>query len=324
VDFAEIKALIETLPEVSGWPELAEIFERAGDVPRPDWELPVLACRAVGGDETSAKYGAAAIACLQLSIILVDDILDDDPRGAHNELGAGYSANLALAYEATAITLAELAASDPRQSLACVNCLTRAALATAVGQQLDIKNFQGEEDYWRVVTAKSTPFYGAALQLGSLIGGAGKEVSSGMYELGITIGEIIQLEDDLADALERPANADWLQGRNNLLILFARTADHQDRQRFLELIPRVDQTAFLVEAQDILVSSGAVGYCAYQLVERYRRARRLLAELNLSDSSPLDDILDSYADTLIELLRVSGQEISHSILLESEEFGSDS
>jgi len=324
VVFAEIKALVETLPEVSVWPELAEIFEKAGDMPRPDWELPILACAAVGGDESSALFGAAAIACLQLSIILIDDILDDDPRGAHNILGVGYSANLALAYEAAAISLAERANPDPQQSLAIVNCLIRAALATAAGQQLDVKNFQGEEDYWKVVTAKSTPFYGAALRLGALIGGAGKEVSSGMYELGVIIGEIIQLEDDLADALERPANADWLQGRNNLLILFARTADHQNRQRFQELITQIDQPASLIEAQDILVSSGAVGYCAYQLVGRYRRARRLLAELGLFDSSPLDDIFDSYADTLIDMLRLSGQEITRSMLLDLAGSSSDS
>jgi len=323
VVFADIKALIETLPEVSIWPELAEIFEKAGDVPRPDWELPIRACTAVGGDDASALYGAAAIACLQLSIILVDDILDDDPRGAHNKMGAGYAANLALAYEAAAITLAGHAHPDPQQSLAIVNCLTQAALATAAGQQLDIQNFRDEEDYWRVVTAKSTPFYGATMQLGSLIGGASSEVSSGMFDLGVIIGEIIQLEDDLADALERPANADWLQGRNNLLILFARTADHQERRRFLQLMPQIDQPEILVEAQEILVSSGAVGYCAYLLVEKYRRARRLLAGLDLVDSSPLEDILDSYADTLIDLLRISGQEITRSILLDSDKPGSD-
>ncbi len=321
--FAEIKALVETLPEVSVWPELAEIFERAGDVPRPDWELPILACMAVGGDEASALFGAAAIACLQLSIILVDDILDDDPRGAHNKLGTGYTANLALAYEAASFSLAERANPDPLQSLASVACLARSALATAAGQQLDIKNLRGEEEYWRVVTAKSTPFYGAALQIGAIIGGADNDISSGMYELGVTIGEIIQLEDDLGDALERPANADWLQGRNNLLILFARTADHKERQRFLELISQIDHPDMLVEAQNILVSSGAVGYCAYQLVKRYRRARQILAELKLPDSSPLDEILDSYADTLIDLLKVSGQEISHAMLLDSTMFNSD-
>ena len=318
MSFGEIKTLVDALPEVSSWPELANIFERAGGTPRPDWELPIIACESVGGDASVAQPAAAAIACLQLSIMLVDDMLDDDPRGAHHRYGSGITANMALAYESAAMRLAGQATTDAEQRSAIMSSIAQAALATAAGQHLDIQNLQGEEDYWTVVAAKSTPFYGAALQVGALSGGAGAQLSARMYDLGVLIGEIIQIEDDLVDALEKPANADWQQGRNNLLILFARTADHEEQKRFLELLPLIENPEALAEAQKILISAGAVGYCALQLVQRYRAARKLLTELDLPYPSPLNDVLDDYADTLVDLLEVSGADIQKSVLIASD------
>lgn len=310
----EIKAVILALPSVKAWPDLASLFNDAGSAPRPDWELPLLACKAVGGDGAVALYAAAAIACLQISIILVDDILDDDLRGAHHQLGEGQAANMALAYEAAAMLLGGKASQNPQRQGEIMACLAKAALETAAGQQLDVLNLQGEEEYWSVVSAKSTPFYGAALQVGALVGDADLETSEGMYKLGVIIGEIIQLEDDLTDSMEKPANADWYQGRNNQLIMFARTAEHPERDRFLELLPSIDDPEALAEAQKILVSSGAVSYCAYQLVHRQQLASRLLEKLNLKNPTPLCNILSEYANSLRNLLQLSGIELSISDL----------
>ena len=102
-----------------------------------------------------------------------------------------------------------------------------------------MQNLEGEENYWRVVRAKSTPFYGAALQIGALLGGASPAVATGLRDLGVLIGEIIQIHDDLLDAFQTPANPDWEQGRNNLPVLYARTADHPDRVRFVGLLPHI-------------------------------------------------------------------------------------
>ena len=281
VKFESIRLLVDALPEVAPWPELARIFEKAGESPRPDWELPLLACRSNGGRESDALPGAAAIACLQLSIMLVDDVLDDDVRGAHHRYGAGQVANMALAFQAASIRLIKTIDIDDHRQAAIQNSLAKAALATAAGQHLDVQNFQGEENYWAVVSAKSTPFYGCALEVGSLIGNADGIVTSGLYQLGVLIGEIIQIEDDLEDSLAIPANADWTQGRNNLLILYALTANHKQRERFLELISQVRELTALREAQQILISSGAVGYAVAQLINRYQMAVNLLDSLDL-------------------------------------------
>ena len=78
-----MKAQVMSLPEVSAWPELANVFERSLEhLLIMKGELPMMACRAVGGDPASTIPGAAAIACLQCSLVLIDDMLDEDPRGS--------------------------------------------------------------------------------------------------------------------------------------------------------------------------------------------------------------------------------------------------
>jgi len=310
-----IKVHVLALPEVAAWPEMAGFFERESR-PRPDWNLPLLACQAVGGDASLATPGAAAIACLQISIILVDDMLDEDPRGEHLRRGNGPTANLALAFQAAAFRVIEQAAVSADRRAAVTASLAWLALATALGQHWDVQNLKGEENYWKVVRAKSTPFYSAALHIGALLGEASDPVAEGLRDFGVLIGEIIQIRDDLFDAFQTPANPDWRQGRNNLPILYARTADHPDRARFMALLPRADDPPALQEAQQILITCGAVSHCAYHLVKRHQEARQLLEGVLLTDPAPMMDLLARQTQPLVELLQTSGAEIPVDLLVE--------
>lgn len=73
-------------------------------------------------------------------------------------------------------------------------------------------------------------------------------------------GELIQIRDDLFDAFQTPANPDWTLGRSSMLTLYARTAEHPDRARFVDLLPRIDDPQSLREAQqrDIVKCCGSV------------------------------------------------------------------
>jgi geranylgeranyl pyrophosphate synthase len=224
---------------------------------------------------------------------------------------------MALALQAAAFGLLEFVPIKVRDKNRLRNTLGDAALATAFGQHLDIQNLASEEEYWKVVKAKSTPFYAATLKLGSIAGGGNDLIDDGLFNLGVIIGEIIQLEDDLEDALAIPANADWLQGRNNLLILYARTAPHENKERFESLLPEVTVASVLSEAQQILITSGAVSYCVYQLAQRFRLSLQTLDSLVLPNPTPLEEIFDAYANSLLALLRASGVELALSDLLSS-------
>lgn len=281
------------LPLLAGWPQAADLLRRAGSGPRPDWDLPAAACVAVGGEGALADPGRAAIACLQLSIILVDDILDDDPRGEYRRIGAGAAANLALALEASAHQLVRDAAVSPERQLLLLDRLSQMALQTAYGQSLDSQPAAPTEEatYWAVVAAKSAPFYATALCVGALLGGSTPQVADQMYALGTLLGEIVQVHDDLTDAFQAPAGPDWLQARLNLAILYARLADYPARARFLAIQSEVSRPERLSEAQQLLIQSGAVSYCLYQLIQRYRRATQLLDALALPNPEPVRQLL---------------------------------
>jgi geranylgeranyl diphosphate synthase, type I len=310
------QAIIQTIPEVSRWPELSQFFDHMGRNKNPDWELPLKVCTALGGNPEAVIPGAAALACLQLSIILVDDMLDNDPRGVHTRLGHGLTANFAFAMQSAAFRLVDNTPTGDAQRSALTRSLAQMALETARGQHLDVQNLSGEENYWRVVEAKSTPFYGACYQIGAILGGGDEELIERFYQLGKLTGEIIQLDDDLTDAFQKPANADWYEGRNNLLVLYASTADHPQRDAFLALLPQIGDAAALEDAQKILISSGAVSYCAYQLIMRYRAAKQMLEKINLVNPQPLASILDTFAESLVKFLKLSGLEVNAIILSE--------
>src|SRR6185295_11217552 len=108
MEFQELKGLIRSLQPIAAWPQALEFVERAVHSESAVWEYPGLACRAVGGREEAALSAGAAVFCSVASIRLVDDILDEDPRGDYRILGAGRAANLALAFQAAGHLLLDL------------------------------------------------------------------------------------------------------------------------------------------------------------------------------------------------------------------------
>ena len=300
----EIRALLASIPEVSEWPDMTRLIQRSTSPDSmPCWEYTVLACRSAGGTKKQALPGAAAIFCLVYSMHLVDDLLDQDPRGLHHELGEGRTANLGLAFQAAATILIERAVSSAERRTALHVCLARIALATAYGQNLDLADIEGEEDYWRVVEAKTPPLFSGALYIGGLLGGASMECAESLHQLGFLLGKLIQISDDLRDALERPAKPDWYRKWNNLPILYALTADHPSRQRFSDLLSRIGEQDALIEAQEILIRCGAASFCVYHMIELFRSARELLRNTPLEDHGPLAGLLDYHVKPLRGLFR---------------------
>jgi geranylgeranyl diphosphate synthase type I len=306
----DIRSLVLGLQEVAAWPEMADTFRRVvGQGGVIEWELPLLACQAVGGEASAAIPGAAAVACMQLSLLLVDDMLDGDPRGVHLQIGEAATANLAFAFQAAAFRVIESASVEAGRRASVYASLAQMALTSAFGQSLDVQNLSGEENYWRVVEAKTASYFGTALYIGALLGGASLEVAGRLRDLGFLYGQILQVYDDLLDAFKSPASPDWQRGWNNLAILYALTADHPDSMRFRELLSQVSDSQALETAQQILICCGAASYCAYQLTERYQAAQQLLNDTMLADPVPIQDMLTRQISPLVRLFGSIGVEI---------------
>jgi geranylgeranyl pyrophosphate synthase len=310
-------------PRASAWPEMQAILQRAVAAQPRDWQLPLIACEAVGGTGSQAIPAAAAIACLQTSIILIDDMLDHDPRGEYRRIGSGAAANLAAMFQAIALdVVAQCPTLSPTAKLSILHSLNQTAMTTACGQYLDSQNLGDEAGYWNLVRAKSSPFFGTALEVGALCGLAADEphtqthththTARRLRQLGELYGEMIQIHDDLDDSMAQPANPDWLLGRSPLPVLFAKVVAHPQQAQFHALCSRMCNPAAavggspaaegeraavadesLVEAQTILIRCGAVSYCFDQLIARYRAASNLLSQMILACKARLAGLLDS-------------------------------
>lgn len=304
---SEVVAQVLDLPVVAAWPEMANIFDYAMTQHRIKlWEFPVLASQAVGGEVSTAVLGAASFSCLQLSLMLVDDMLDEDPRGMYHRLGQAATANLAFAFQSAAFCVIDQAAVETERRAAICAILARMALTVAFGQHLDVQNLAGEEGYWKIAEAKSAPYFGAALQIGALLGGTSSGVAKSLYDLGFLVGVNVNVYDDLVDALQSPAVPDWKQGRNNLAILYALTADHLERAEFEALRGQVDDSQALETAQQILIRCGAVSYCVYHIIKRHQAAGQILDSLPLANPEPLRELITRQIGPLVALLQSVG------------------
>lgn len=306
-----IKEQLRAIPEVAAWPEIAHMLDKPlRRTAFNCWDYPGIAARAVGGSVEQALPAATAIYCSLVSIHLVDDLLDEDPRGLHHAWGSGKAANLALALQAVAARV--LAENAPAEAQARLHrSLAEMSIATAWGQQLDAEDRPGEEAYWETTRLKTPPLFGCALELGALLAGASAEKAREVAALGLPIGEMVQVNDDLHDALQVPACPDWQRQGGNLAILYARMAPHAARERFetLREVVRSQPTeaeSSLREAQDLLIESGAVSYCAYSLFEAYKKAKRRIDEAGLESPAALHELVDSHIEPLLELLRSLG------------------
>ncbi|MBI5841944.1 MAG: polyprenyl synthetase family protein [Chloroflexi bacterium] len=281
------------MPVLGEWNDAKTILNRIASVQPRDWRLPLTACEAVGGSLEQGIPASASLACAQIGIILVDDMLDDDPRGEYRRIGAGQAANLASAFLSAGSQAILYSQAGPMIRLDALSSLNEMILAVALGQCLDVQNPQDEDAYWRVVENKSAPFFGTAIHLGALFGGASKIAGEKMEQVGRVYGEMIQIHDDLRDTMETPANPDWTQGRSPLPILFARLVDHPDRTRFMELYGNIADEGTLQEAQEILIRCGAVSYCVDQLMRRSQSAEKILRSIPLVRADLMESLLEA-------------------------------
>lgn len=306
--YQQINDYFAGIPCVDAWEEVQALFKRIGSLKPRHWMLPVRSCLAVGGTTDQAIPAAVSVGCSHISIILVDDMLDADPRGEYHRVGMPAAANMASAFQAAGLEAIAYSEAEPGAKMMALRSMNRMTLTTTLGQSWDVQCPTDEAEFWRVVKTKSSPFFGAALEIGAILGGASAEVAGRLNELGRLYGEMIQIHDDLHDAMETPANPDWTSGRSSLPLLFAQVVDHPDRQRFLELRKEASNPEKLAEAQTILIRCGAISYGVDQLVGRYQHAQAILDSLSLVKREELDSLLDEVIEPVKKLFSALGMD----------------
>ncbi len=203
-------------------PELAEASRYAvmpgGKRFRP--ALTLLACQSVSGDPRRALPIACAIELVHAYSLVHDDLpcLDDAPmrRGkpsCHKAFGEAQAllagdALLTLAFE----HLTE-AVSPPALAVNLIGELARAAgHAGMVGGQWD--DLKGSLDPDHVATRKTGALIRCSLICGGLSGNASAAQLSSLDRLGIAMGQLYQVTDDILDVSGTPEELGKMPGRD--------------------------------------------------------------------------------------------------------------
>lgn len=132
---------------VQDWPNMLKSYSNMAAKKPAGWRLPQTGYHAVGGNVDSCVPAVTAVGCMQMSIILLDDMLDEDPRGMHLEIGSAAAANMASAFQAAGLQAIAESNQGEKVRLGVQMSLNKMMLMTALGQSMDVQNHENEEGY---------------------------------------------------------------------------------------------------------------------------------------------------------------------------------
>lgn len=251
------------------------------------------------GDVKEDAYRVAiAIELFHNFSLIHDDMMDKAPlrRGkltVHELFGNDVAllagdVMLVKAYE----SLASAAASYLPELMHLFNDTAR---KVCEGQQIDMdfekRDEVSMEEYEEMITLKTSVLLGCSLQMGAVLGGAGKGNQEHLYEFGKNLGIAFQVQDDYLDAFGNPdkvgkqIGGDILANKKTFLLIRAlQTSDTARKQEIFSLLaggPEGKVEAMLHIFKDCKVEEWAV-----EAKEKYyRKALHHLEEVAVLSSS---------------------------------------
>jgi octaprenyl-diphosphate synthase len=164
--------------------------------------------------------------------------------------------------------------------------------AIAEGEVMQLLNCHdpdtSEEQYLRVIGAKTARLFESAGELGAVIAGQNEAVCAALAAYGLHIGMAFQLVDDILDyradptALGKNVGDDLAEGKPTLPVIHAlRMADPQTRARLAQAI-QSGGTEHIEEVVSTIDALGSIAYTARLAEEQASRAAQALDVLPAS------------------------------------------
>ena len=207
----------------------------------------LMGCQLMSDDLQKATLPALGIEMFHNFTLLHDDIMDKAfMRRNLPTVHVKWDVNRAiLSGDALAIQSNIFISSCDKEVLPDVlRVFNKTALEVCEGQQFDL-NFEirpevSVDEYMNMIRLKTAVLIAGSLQIGALIGGAGKEVSDQVYDLGLMIGMAFQLQDDFLDTFGNPLTfgknigGDILANKKTYLLIKAKEMASAEQLRILE------------------------------------------------------------------------------------------
>ncbi|MGH7168757.1 MAG: polyprenyl synthetase family protein, partial [Gemmataceae bacterium] len=158
-----------------------------------------------------------------------------------------------------------------------------------------------EEDYLRVIDAKTAQLFAAAARIGAVLGERSEAEERALESYGRHLGIAFQLVDDVLDYSAREAELgktigdDFREGKITLpIVLAVRAADERERQFWRRTLERLEQDEDdLACAIAILERHGTLAATLARAGEYAREAHAALAAFRPGpEQKALDDVID--------------------------------
>ncbi len=299
---SKIKQYLHDKNGLSGWKAIHPLIDLIINQKPKHIRIPDLIGGLYGYPEDTMVPVSACLTLVFTSIIVVDDLLDGDGRFLDLGLTEAELANISTALIAAAFNLIHDFPIADTDKIKVNSILSAMLFDVSHGQALDVVNQLSESRYWEVARLKSGAFFSGAFGLGAVASSVDEKDFQILTRLGHEYGILIQIHDDLRDALAVPANQDWQNGRYPLPILYAETVPHPARERFSAIRSQVNQPRLLAEAQEILLRCGAISYGIYQIEKYDANARQLIEKLGVSGAAGLIKLFDELIHPVKALL----------------------
>ena len=277
------------------------IIEAGGKRLRP--YLVLKSCKLVGGREEDALPTAAALELLHTFTLIHDDIIDEDEkrRGlatVHVEWGlptAIVTGDLLFAKVYEAITKhTDPRRVSPKRILQVLKNVSGATVTICEGQILDMifehKETVSEDQYFRMIQAKTAALFETSARCGGILGGAKKRQVERLGRYGHYAGTGFQVIDDVlgltADekALGKPVGSDIREGKRTLIIVHAlKHASESQRKKILETLGnRSSSPEQIQEVVGLIGSLGSITYAEEKAKKFIEKSKKVLASFPAS------------------------------------------
>ena len=253
-----------------------------------------------GSNEQAVTLGAV-VELVHLATLVHDDAVD------HSVLRRGMPTVNALWTHQVAIILGDYLYSRAVTELAglgileAVEILGRAANEMSVGEMRQLTSYDAlgfsEEDYYRLISAKTASLMSAACEMGVLVGAPNQR--GALARFGRNLGMAFQIADDLLDytgseaVTGKPSGHDLRERKVTLPLVSAMSNvdKTQDRliRRFFTLVDPSDQD--ISDVIEIVSDRGGLSYARSRALEYAERAELTLEEL--PESATVDSLREA-------------------------------
>jgi geranylgeranyl diphosphate synthase type I len=276
--------LYDMLRYCMGWADAngAAFETEKGKGIRPS--LCLFTCDALGGDIEEALPAAVSIELIHNFSLIHDEIQDSDEIRHHRPtLWNIWGIPKALVAGNVMRVLADKSMStvlpdDSKLLSASSSIVSEACLEMIEGQYMDI-SFEGGnsisvDQYMKMISHKTGALLRSSVHIGAVIGSRGGRVADIFREIGVKLGFMFQIRDDIlgtwgeTTSTGKPVGSDIRRQKNTLPIIHAReTQMYQEEITELYSLEAIEDH-HVDRVLDILDATKASGYCQ-GLVENY-------------------------------------------------------